>query len=62
MAEEMTFVAAMRDYFNARPSLSTGEPIKQTPSHFLQEMKALTAEDKAWYKANLATVGYTITN
>ncbi len=60
--EAMTFVAAMRDYFNAKPSIFLGEPIKQTPSQFLQEMKALTQADKDWYKANLATVGYTITN
>jgi hypothetical protein len=62
MAKQMTFVTAMRDYFNATPSLFTSEPLKQTPSEFLQEMKKLTDGDKAWYRENLGTAGYDIVN
>jgi len=60
MAKEMTFVAAMRDYFNATLSLYTGKAIDQTPSKFLQEMKELTDNDKVWFRDNLPNVGYSI--
>lgn len=52
--KRMTFVQALRDYFGPRPG-SNG-----TPGEFLKELQALTADDKAWFKANLATVGYEI--
>ena len=52
--KKMTFVAAMKDYFGYK----TG----QTPTSFMQEMKALTDEDKAWFRANLPSVGYEIVN
>jgi hypothetical protein len=58
--QKMTFVTAMRDYFNATPSLFTGEPIKQSPTQFLTEMKKLNDADKTWFKQQLATVGYEI--
>jgi hypothetical protein len=52
MAKQMTFVAAMRDYFGLKPG--------QAPASFLQEMKALTDNDKAWFRAELPKVGYEI--
>lgn len=57
--KQMTFVAAMRDYFGykTRPDGTPG-----TAGDFLQELKALTPEDKEYFKKNLATVGYDITN
>jgi hypothetical protein len=54
--KKMTFVSAMRDYFGSRPGGDT------TPTAFLHEMKALTSEDKAWFRTQLATVGYEIVN
>jgi hypothetical protein len=62
MSKTLTFVAAMKDYFNNTPSLYTGKPIEQTAGGFLQDMKALTAADRDYFKAALATVGYTVTN
>ena len=56
----MSFVVAMKDYFNSTPSLYNGEPIVQTPSAFLQEMKKLNDADKAWFRAQLPSVGYEI--
>jgi hypothetical protein len=57
MSKQMTFVAAMRDYFGFNRG---GE--KGTTSSFLAELKALTDDDKAWFRKNLETVGYEITN
>lgn len=52
--KKMSFVSAMKDYFGFRPgSDSMG---------FLQEMKALTPEDKKWFRENLPKVGYDITD
>jgi len=50
--KRMTFVQAMKDYFGLRP--------EQTPTGFMHEMKALTSEDREWFKANLPKVGYEI--
>lgn len=54
MTKQMTFAAAMKDYFGFHPN--------QTISGFMQELKALTDEDKKWFRANLPSVGYEITN
>lgn len=48
--KKMTFVAAMRDFF-FRPGVDT----LQT---FMQELKALTPEDKNDFRAMLPSVGY----
>lgn len=56
----MSFVAAMKHYFNGMPSLYTGKPVDQTPTAFLTELKKLTDADKAWFREHLATVGYEI--
>jgi len=55
--KKMTFVSAMRDYFG----YLVIDGAQETPSQFLQELKKLTDEDKAWFRANLPTVGYEIT-
>ncbi|MGH6672971.1 MAG: hypothetical protein ACRECV_13495 [Xanthobacteraceae bacterium] len=52
MAKQMTFVAAMRDYFGLKPG--------QTPADFLREMKELGEEDKTSFKTELSNVGYEI--
>lgn len=52
--KKMTFVTAMKDYFGARTG-TDGSPMA-----FLQEMKALTDEDKKWFRENLPKVGYEI--
>lgn len=49
--KRLSFVTAMLDYF--------GKNGKQS-SDFMNEMKALTPEDKAWFRSELATVGYEI--
>ena len=53
MAKQMSFVAAMKDYFG----LLAG----QTSMDFLKEMKALTDGDKQWFREQLPSVGYDIT-
>jgi hypothetical protein len=60
MAKAMSFVTAMKDYFNTSPSLYSEKPLVQTPSEFLQELKKLTDDDKAWFRQHLGTVGYEI--
>ena len=50
--KQMSFVAAMKDYFGLRDG--------QTPMDFLKEIKALTDDDKAWFRANLPSVGYEV--
>jgi hypothetical protein len=50
----MSFAAAMLDYFGKKQGESSLE--------FMAEMKALTPEDKAWFRANLPSVGYEIVN
>ncbi len=48
--KRMTFVAAIKDYFGPHPD--------DVP--LLNELKALTSEDRTWFKENLKTVGYEI--
>jgi hypothetical protein len=52
--EEMPFAAAMKHYFGPRPG------VEFTASNFMAELKALTAEDKLWFRQALATVGYAV--
>ena len=51
--KQLTSVKAMLDYFgtNGKDNMA-----------FMKEMKALTDEDKAWFRANLPSVGYEIVN
>jgi uncharacterized protein (DUF2461 family) len=51
--KKMSFAAAMKDYFGPKPG--------DNSMGFLQELKALTSEDKAWFRENLPLVGYEIT-
>jgi hypothetical protein len=48
----MSFVLAMKDYFG----LKEGE----TAMGFMQEMRALSDDDKKWFRENLPSVGYKI--
>ena len=50
--KEMSFLAAMRDYFGFRE----GEGLAQ----FNQEIKALSLEERAWFRENLWKVGYKV--
>lgn len=50
--KQMTFISAMKDYFGMKAG--------QTAMDFMQEIKALTSEDRDWFKANLPSVGYEI--
>ena len=50
--KEMSFVTAMKDYFGILPG--------KTTSDFLQELKALTPEDREYFKKRLETVGYKV--
>lgn len=52
MSKQMSFAAAMKDYFGPQPG---GNSIG-----FLQELKALTPDDKKWFRENLPSVGYEI--
>ena len=54
MTKQMTFAAAMRDYFGFQPNTGV--------SQFMVELKALTDEDKKWFRENLPKVGYEIVN
>ena len=49
----MNFVAAMKDFFGNRPGLGLMD--------FAKELKDLTEADRAYFKAGLEQVGYTIT-
>lgn len=50
--KQLTLIAAMRDYFGILPG--------KTSMDFMAEIKALTAADRDWFKANLPNVGYEI--
>ncbi len=50
--KKMSFAAAMKDYFGPLPGGNS--------MGFLQELKALTDDDKKWFRANLPSVGYEI--
>ncbi len=52
MAKKMSFTAAMKDYFGYKEG--------ETAIGFMNELKTLTANDKAWFRANLPNVGYEI--
>lgn len=52
MAKKMSLTAALKDYFGYKEG--------QNAMGFMQELKALTAEDKAWFRTNLPSVGYEI--
>jgi len=52
MAKILSFVEAMRDYFGLKEG--------QTLSDFYQELKALSTEDRAWFRQELPKVGYEI--
>ena len=47
------FVAAMKDFFGNRPGSNLMD--------FAKELKDLSKEDRAYFKAGLEQVGYTIT-
>jgi hypothetical protein len=49
--KQMSFISAMLDYFgkNGKDNLS-----------FMNEIKALSPEDRVWFLTNLSTVGYEI--
>lgn len=51
--KQMTLTAALKDYFGYKPGQSLGE--------FMIEIKALTDEDKAYFKALFPSVDYQIT-
>jgi hypothetical protein len=48
----MSFIQAMKDYFGLQEGKSNVD--------FLREIKALTIEDKKWFRENLPKVGYKI--
>ena len=50
--KKVTFVQAMKDYFGIRDGSSN--------LGFMQEMRDLTDDDKAWFRENLSKVGYEI--
>lgn len=52
MKKEMTFAAAMKDFFGFKP--------EQTLQQFMAEIKELTAEDKTYFIAGLEQNGYKI--
>ena len=52
MAKEMTYIAAMKDFFG----LKDGQDLKG----FLAEVKTLDDADRAYFTRELATVGYTV--
>ncbi len=52
MTEQSSYTAAMRTFFGLLPG--------QTPHSFWHEMKALSEEDNAWFRAQLPKVGYQI--
>jgi hypothetical protein len=49
---QMSFTKAIVEYFGKRPTQSTGE--------FMQEIKALSPQDRAWFKAEFAKMGWEI--
>lgn len=50
--KKVTLVAAIREYFGFLPG--------QTPMEFMQEIKALTPEDRAYFATHFPSVGYEI--
>jgi hypothetical protein len=52
--KQATFTAACKDYFGYKPMQTLGE--------FMQEVKALNDDDRAYFKREFVKVGYEITN
>lgn len=50
--KKMTFAVAMKDFFGILPG--------QKLSNFMDELKALTVEDKTYFKVGLEQNGYEI--
>lgn len=50
--KQMSFVAAVREYFGFKPG--------QTPMEFMQEIKALTPDDRVYLANEFRKVGYDI--
>lgn len=50
--QKFAFMAACRHYFGLKP--------QQTLSEFAQEVKALSDEDRAWFKREFVKVGYEV--
>ena len=50
--KQMSYVEAMKDYFGFLPG--------QNMTAFFAELKALSAEDREWFKAELLSVGYQV--
>jgi len=51
--KQMTLTAALKDYFGYKQGQNLGE--------FMLELKALSVEDKAYFKREFVKVGYEIT-
>lgn len=49
---QMTFTKAIVEFFGKKPG--------QTLPEFMQEIKALTPADRAYFKAEFAKIGYVI--
>lgn len=54
MPKQMSFAVAMKDFFGLKEG--------QNSSGFMQEIKALDAADRAYFKAGLEQNGYEIMN
>jgi hypothetical protein len=52
--KQMTLTTACKDYFGYKPGQTLGE--------FMQEVKALTTDDREYFKREFLKVGYEITN
>lgn len=52
-ATKMPYAAAMKHYFGLHPG--------QTLGQFMVELRALSDEEKAWFRDNLSQVGYLVT-
>lgn len=52
--KKMNFTAAMKDFFGYKHG--------QTMAQFFAEVKALNPIEKNWFKVNLASVGYEVTD
>lgn len=51
---QKTFVTALKDFFGYKPG--------QTAMEFVAEVKALSPDDRAYFKAEFAKIGIEITN
>lgn len=55
--KQMSFAAAMKDYFGYRP-MADGQT--GNAASFMAELRALSDDDKAWFRAELPKVGYEV--